>query len=185
MYCKECGGKLLKGDSYCTKCGKKITPVGIVESQKKGWGLWKVVAVLLVSVILTSVFWAVAIEKSDRSSYSARIISHLLETIGRQGAAWGKNDQMIDLIGTGLSDECLGTSGCTDEAISQITVLSAEIEKEREEIGNLWSETGISDDFVQYFSSLDITEKTKIQDVMRIYFPDETKDINTTGNQLL
>jgi len=183
MHCINCGSKLGEDEKFCTNCGKKVVKLDelIQTPQKKSWH-WKTI---ILTVLLTSFFWFFYyfgfVDKSDES---ANIMGHLIETVGRQKQAWGKSEQITELIGTGISEECLYTEGCVDEVVGQITILRAEIDKESSEIDNLWSENIIGRDFDMYFSSLTESDQIKLIDIMNIYFPEESKELETT-NKLL
>ena len=106
---------------------------------------------------------------ADKSGQSANIISHLIETAGRQQQAWTKSEQINNLFSTAISEECVYTEGCIDEAVRQITILRAEIDKESSEIENLWSENVIGKEFDEYYASLDENSKIRIMDLITIY----------------
>src|SRR3990172_6689047 len=176
MYCTNCGNKLGEEEKFCTNCGKKVVKLDelIHAPEKKRWH-WKTI---ILTLLITSFFWFFYYYGFvDKSTQSANIMSHLIETVGRQKQAWEKSEQITELFGTGISDECLYTEGCVDEVVSRVTTLRAEIDKESVEIDNLWSENVIGNDFDAYFSTLDESSQTKLMDVLNIYFPEETKEL--------
>lgn len=183
MYCINCGDKISEGEKFCTNCGKKVVSLhDLPESPQKKGKNWK--TIILTFIICSFIWFFYYYGFVDKSTESANIMSHLIETVGRQRQAWEKSEQITELMSTGLSDECLYTEGCVNEVVDRITTLRAEIDKESEEIDNLWSENVIGRDFEIYFSSLDENGQIKLMDIMDIYFPEESEELET-GNRLL
>ena len=176
MHCINCGDKLEEKEKFCTGCGKEALDYDklIRFSQKKPHH-WK--AVVITFIASWFLWWVYYYGFVDRSSQSAGMVSHLLETVGRQSKAWDKSEQRMELVGAAFSDECINTPGCIDEIADRMTVLRAEMDKEREEIGNLWAEEVIGRDFAEYYSSLDDKDKARLLDVLKIYFPEETEKL--------
>ena len=183
MHCINCGQEIAIQQKYCIKCGKSNYSLASDEqTNKKPRSTWKVI---LLTTILTSLFWFFYYYGFvDKSNETTNIISHLLETVGRQQQAWSKSEEITGIFSQAISEECLYAKGCADEALNVMTSLRIEIDKENIEINNLWSENVIGNNFEVYFSSLTEDNKTKLMDVMKIYFPEETNNLNT-GNQLL
>lgn len=183
MYCINCGNKLNKEDKFCTSCGEEILGLQkTIEEREKSKPRWKII---LVTIFLTSLFWFFYyFGIVNKDIQSANIIARLIETVGRQKQAWAKLEQMIDLVATGFSSECLYTRGCVDEVITEATKLRTEIDKESAEINRIWSENVIGKEFEEYFSNLDEKSKLKIMDVLNLYFPEESEEMETS-NKLL
>lgn len=183
MHCINCGQEIAIQQKYCTKCGKSnYFPTNDEQANKKPRSKWKVI---LLTTLLTSLFWFFYYYGFvDKSNETTNIISHLLETVGRQQQAWSKSEKIPEILVDAFSEECLITEGCVDEALSSMTSLKAEIDKENVELGNLWSEDVIGQNFEVFYSSLSEENKARLMDVIRIYFPEETKNLET-GNQLL
>jgi len=179
MYCTNCGAKINEGSNFCTSCGTEVTQ----QPLRQGWSGKKATFWIIVSVILTSVFWGTVYSSGD--DQAVNIMSHLFETIGRQSLAWKKTETIITASATGLSDECVYTPGCVDDAISYITTLRAEVEKEREEIDRLWSESVVGADFEDYYSGLSERNQNALIDVINLYFPEEAPELQGVSNKLL
>lgn len=189
MFCVKCGANIPNDSEFCTSCGKKISLALLEEKRKSPKGFWtrkKALLLVLASIVVTSVFW-VFVWGSDITSTedeSVTIIVHLVETLGRQWAAWDKTEKTVDLILYGFSDECVSEQGCMDTIADAVTILSAEVEKEREEIENLWSKEVLGQDVENYFSKLSSKNLNKILDVFNIYFPEETEDLEPSTELL-
>lgn len=183
MHCINCGNKLNEGDKFCTRCGKKVVKLDeLVQAPQKRGISWKSI---ILTFLITSFLWFFYYYGFvDKSAESANIMSHLIETAGRQQQAWDKSEQATELLYAGFSDECLYTEECVDEVVSRITTLRAEIDKESVEIDNLWSENVIGHDFEIYFSRLDESSQIRLMDILNIYFPEESQELET-GNRLL
>lgn len=176
MHCINCGDKISDNEKFCTACGKKVEVEQKLNSSKIAWH-WK--TFILTAIIASLVWFFYYFGFVNKNTESANVIGHLLETVGRQKQAWTKSEKIIELFGTGLSDDCLYTVGCVDEVVTQVTTLRAEIDKENLEINNLWTEEGMLKDFEIFFSSLDESDQSKLNDILNIYFPDEKVDVNT------
>lgn len=183
MYCIHCGNVVKPNESYCAACGKEITGSGVsTRFANRSLIHWKTV---IITTLVTSVLWFVYyFGYIDTSHESVNIIGHLLETVGRQKQAWTKSEQITELIAAAFSEECMYTEGCLDEVRDSITALRTEIDREGTEIDNLWSEGVFGNDFESYFSTLDEDSQEGLLDVVNLYFPDETEELETT-NKLL
>jgi len=187
MFCVKCGANITGDSKFCTSCGERI--IGDTPRKQIGKKVWtrrKSILLILLTVTLTSVFWFF-IYGSDMlttEDESVNIITHLIETVGRQTKAWDKAEQMIDLIGYVFSEECIYQRNCVDETIGQITVLRAEVDKEAEEIGNLWSKDVLGQDLQSFLSKLGQKNLTKIIDVINIYFPEEVEELKPPAKLL-
>lgn len=191
MFCVKCGANVLNGSRFCTTCGARlVAETANEEISGKRRGLWtkrKGIIFIIFSIVLTSGFWVI-IYGSDVVSTedeAVNIIVHLIETIGRQEDAWEKTEQSIDTLFYALSDECLSDPNCVEDSSSAVLTLWAEVEKEKEEIGNLWSEGVLGQDMESYFSKLGDKNLNKILDVFNIYFPEEVEDLEQTDLLLL
>jgi hypothetical protein len=184
MHCINCGNQLKGEEKFCTSCGKAVVHFADIGSNKKK-SHGRVKAVILTALV-TSVFWFFYyFGFVDKSSQSINVVSHLIETVGRQREAWTKAEEITELFSVGISDECLYTAGCVDEAVSRITTLRAEIDKESAEIDNLWSENVFGLDFEEYYLSLDEKSQIQLFDIMNTYFPEESEELETTSATLL
>lgn len=185
MHCIKCGAEIAEDGNFCTGCGEKVITKKIDE-KKKFWSRKKSIWLIIASIITTSLFWNFLLGTTILSTEdeSVNIITHLIETIGRQSQAWEKTEQIIELVVYGISDECIYQPVCVDETVDAVTTLRAEIEKERQEIENLWSESVIGHDFESYLSGLGAKNLVKIIDVLDIYFPEEAKEYSTSATLL-
>lgn len=190
MYCTRCGADVIQGDKFCIKCGAKIDSAGSeVDHQKQGKFFWprkKALLLILASVVLSSVFWVFVwgTDIYSTEDEAVNILVHLFETVGRQEDAWEKTELSIDMLYYALSDECVSSPGCVDESLDIISTLWAEAEKEKEEIGNLWSKEILGQDLESYFSKLDEKNLGKIWDVLNIYFPEESEELGPSESLL-
>ncbi len=108
MFCIHRGNKLDNGDKFCTKCVKKTVKVNeqILEPEKRRLP-WKT---FVLTLFITSFFWFFYYYGfADKSTESANIMVHLIETVGRQKQAWEKSEQIIELMTAGFSEECIYT----------------------------------------------------------------------------
>ena len=185
MFCIYCGADIPKDSKYCISCGKKSAllelqdskEIGLKKKSKRKTLLTIVFTVIITSSIWLSIYGGDIIKSEDET---VNIITRSLETIGRQVKAWDKTEQIIQLINYGISDECFNQTNCVEEVIDTVTTLRAEIDKEGEEINNIWNSEVFWQDLEQYFSKLDDKNKKKIMDVINVYFPEETEEIQSS-----
>jgi len=191
MFCVRCGANIPGDSKFCTTCGTRlVAEIANEEVSKKRRGFWtkkKGIILIIFSIVLTSGFWTVMYGSDIVSTEdeAVNIIVHLVETLGRQTQAWDKTEQAIDLILYGFSDECVADPDCVDGTVGSITTLLAEVEKEKEEIGNLWSEEVLGQDMENYFSKLGGKNLNKILDMFNIYFPEEVENLEQSKIHLL
>lgn len=189
MFCVKCGANISGDSKFCTGCGEKIVS-GFSEKQqgdtKKSWTRKKAILLILASIVLSSVFWVFVwgTDIYSTEDEAVNILVHLFETVGRQEDAWEKTELSIDMLSYALSDECASNQGCVDESLDIISTLWAEAEKEKEEIGNLWSKEVLGQDLESYFSKLDEKNLGKIWDVLNIYFPEESEELGPSESLL-
>jgi len=182
-------------DKHCVSCGVEIA--GRHKENKGVWSrkkaaVWIIVSVLLTSIVVTFFWVLVVLDNKTRSDTqlqqsndeAANVISHLLETIGRQSTAMSDAEQITRVMTVAISSDCIFSPDCVDKAVSDMTSLRTKVDSEKQEIDNQWSETGIGGDLDSYFYQLNTRQQTKIIDVMKIYFPDEVKDLKTDGSLL-
>lgn len=190
MFCTKCGANIPDDSEFCTGCGKRVITGDSKRKRKSREKLWsrkKSILLILLSIILTSVFWVFAwgLDIVSTEDEAVNIIVHLIETLGRQTTAWDKTEQIINLLSYSVSDECISNPTCVNDTIDSITALWAEIEKEGEEIENLWSKEVLSQDLRSYFSKLNKKNLNKILDVFTIYFPEESEELEPPEKLLL
>lgn len=183
MFCIKCGSSIPKDSSFCTNCGSKIS----TDAPKEKLFLWtrrKSIFLMLISIVITSVIWLFLLGSRmlTTEDESVNIITNSLETIGRQFKVSDKSEQMITLFSYGISEECLYAYGCVDEIIDAITTLRAEIDKENEEIDRIWSQELLGQDFLNFFSNLELKSQTKISDIINLYFPEESEEFTPSVN---
>ena len=106
-------------------------------------------------------------------------MSHLIETVGRQSSAWAKTESIIELMAGALTAECLASPDCIDKAISEVTTLRANVDKESQEIENLWVVGTVSEDFASFYNDLDYKNQLIIDRVLDQYFPEEGEELDT------
>lgn len=183
MYCINCGEKVTRQQQFCIRCGRNILPSREdAEGFYKPRKIWKNI---LLTIFLTSLFWFFYYYGFvDKSNEATNVISHLIETVGRQNQAWTKSEQLLEYINEAVSEDCINTEGCIDSVLTAMTALRSEIDKENVEINSLWSENFINQNFERFFSSLSGDNQTKIMDIVEIYFPDETDVLEESAKLL-
>src|SRR3972149_7225953 len=100
MYCINCGHQVNFEEKFCTKCGKSTR--NNKENPRVPW--WKILLLIIITAIVSSLFWGAVYGTSD--DQAVNIMSHMLETIGRQRQAWDKSETIITEFGYALSEEC-------------------------------------------------------------------------------
>lgn len=191
MYCTNCGHKLDIDSKFCTKCGH------ITSSEKEEakipnhyWTRRKSYFLIFFSIILTLIltaFTSLFIFGSSMIStedQAVNIMTHLIEQSGRQASAWDKTQQTIDIIRYAFTDECFSSSQCLSDAGDEVTALEAQVTKEREEIQNLWSTGGVSQDFEEFYNQLEPENQQKIHEIINTYFPEESEELETSAEYL-
>ncbi len=190
MECPQCGSQIPSDSKFCTNCGEKVTlwfanklTSGATKSQSRKTFTWKTSLWVVGGIILTSLFWGAVYGTGD--DQAVNIMSKLFKTVGRQKQAWTKSEELYLEVGYALSDDCIYEADCVNESIQRIMTLQAEIEKEKEEINRLWSESVVGSDFENYYLGLTARNQRTLEAVINIYFPEDT--INSPGftNQLL
>jgi predicted nucleic acid-binding Zn ribbon protein len=185
MFCIHCGADIPGNSKYCTSCGKKTSVLELQDnkdSNLKKKSKKKTLLTILITIVITSAIW-LSIYGTDITTTeeeTVNIISRSLETIGRQIKAWSKTEDIISLMSYGISDECMYETGCVEEVVDSVTTLRAEIDKEGEEIDNIWNSEVFWQDLEQYFSKLEEKNQKKILDVINLYFPEESEEIQSS-----
>ena len=191
MYCNHCGNKIETDEKYCTSCGKKVVHESEHIEPKKKYRAGLVFMIIIVTIIGLIALNARRIINLQ-SSYiyatedeAVNIITNLIEMVGRQGQAWTKSEGIVDIYEYAFTPECLYSEECITEASVQVTTLKAEIQKETEEISNLWNKGTVSEDLKSFYASLEDYNQLKIQKILNLYFPDEEAELGTISATLL
>jgi len=183
MFCVKCGANIRKGSRFCTACGEQAALPVYNERpalKRPSWPRSRSILLMILSIIASSLFWVYIYDLYSVSTEdeAVNIIVHLIETVGRQSEAWGTAELVNDTYAYAISDECVYTPGCIEDAAELITTMWADIANEREEISNLWSKEALGRDLESYFSSVSGKNLSKLRDVFRIYFPEEADELD-------
>jgi hypothetical protein len=191
MFCIQCGDKIDSDEKFCTSCGKKFVSDSEHIGSKNKYKIGLVILFVVLSVVGLIAYGAYKrINLQSFYIYSTEdeavnIISNLLEQVGRQKQAWKKSEDITSIYEYALSSECILSESCVNEASRQITTLKAEIQKENEEITNMWGKGTVSEDLKSFYQNLEEKNQLIILKVLNLYFPEEETELSSASAKLL
>lgn len=192
MHCVHCGVPLSEKAGFCTNCGNAISD-SAPKKEEVFWRRRKAIGWMIATFIGTSffcsLFWfaLMVVNYVDPESYyhdSAYVAAHLFETYGRYEQIWDQNKAFLDDISTAISDDCRLDPTCANDAMSVLTAKATSIQKQKDEIDNLWSEENVWLRFKSFYMRLDGEDQQKFGDVFKIYFPEKSGVLQTGIQQL-
>lgn len=190
MFCTNCGKSINPEAKHCKECGAlnpfvpKILPENPTATpQKKSHTLFAVIVTVIITFLITAFFsWGLQLNRDEKVT---NVLISMIEMIGRQKQAWTNAEGIITTYQAAFDPQCFRSEECINTAATLITTLRANIDKESVEMENLWQKGTILNDFSEIYENLDDDQKTSINRIFELYFPEEKKELDTTSNSLL
>lgn len=131
----------------------------------------------IITIIVTSTFWILAARYTiDRSQeHKFDMIFDLMKTMSKQYVIINKTGEIMTISAESLQSGCFKDSNCLQEVTLKVNSLRTEVEKEKEDIGNIWDNDVFYQKMQNYIDSLTDEQEMELEHMLEVYFPEEVE----------